>query len=146
MPTKIYRIKMNDFWINVSYNPPHYARQKTKKSNVPKWDKCLQITTSPISKSQKLLPFARHRLSDISIAIHSNSIAGSVHNRFAVKQTYCEHDYVPRYWIWMNSYWSVQSLHGGKGAGSVIWNWTCLWFEGIYLIFGTFDFFVFWRG
>ena len=36
MPTKIYRIKMNDFWINVSYSPPHYARQKTKKSNVPK--------------------------------------------------------------------------------------------------------------
>ena len=36
MPTKIYRIKMNDFWINVSYSPPHYPRQKTKKSNVPK--------------------------------------------------------------------------------------------------------------
>ena len=35
MPTKIYRIKMNDFWIIVSYSPPHYARQKTKKSNVP---------------------------------------------------------------------------------------------------------------
>ena len=35
MPTKIYLIKMNDFWINVSYillNPT----QKTKKSNVPK--------------------------------------------------------------------------------------------------------------
>ena len=36
MPTKIYRIKMNDFLINVSYSPPHYARQKTKKSNVQK--------------------------------------------------------------------------------------------------------------
>ena len=36
MPTKIYRIKMNDFWINVSYSPPRYARQKTKKSNMPK--------------------------------------------------------------------------------------------------------------
>ena len=33
MPTKIYGIKMNDFWINVRYSPPHYARQKTKKSN-----------------------------------------------------------------------------------------------------------------
>ena len=30
MPTKIYRIKMNDFWINVSYSPPHYPRQETK--------------------------------------------------------------------------------------------------------------------
>ena len=36
MPTKIYRTKMNDFWINVSYSPPHYPRQKAKKSNVPK--------------------------------------------------------------------------------------------------------------
>ena len=36
MPTKIYRIKMNDFRIIVSYSPPHYPRQKTKKSNVPK--------------------------------------------------------------------------------------------------------------
>ena len=31
MPTKIYRIKMNDFWINVSYSPPHYSRQKNKE-------------------------------------------------------------------------------------------------------------------
>ena len=38
-----------------------------------------------------------------------------------------------------------ESLHGGKGAGSVILKLD-LWFEGIYLIFGTFDFFVFWRG
>ena len=36
MPTKIYRIKINDFWINVSYSPPHYPRQKTKKSKVAK--------------------------------------------------------------------------------------------------------------
>ena len=33
MPTKIYLIKMKDFWISVS---PHYPRQKTKKSKVPK--------------------------------------------------------------------------------------------------------------
>ena len=84
----------------------HVKKQKNRMCQ--KWDKCLQITTSPISKWQKLLPFHPHRLSDISIAIHSNSIAGSVHNRFAVKQTYCEHDYVPRYWIWMNSYWNVR--------------------------------------
>ena len=36
MPTKIYLIKMNDFWFNVSYGPPHYPRQKTKKSKLPK--------------------------------------------------------------------------------------------------------------
>ena len=35
MPTKIFRIKINDFWINVTNSPPHYARQKTKKSNMP---------------------------------------------------------------------------------------------------------------
>ena len=38
-----------------------------------------------------------------------------------------------------------ESLHGGKGAGSDL-KLDLLWFEGIYLIFGTFDFFVFWRG
>ena len=42
--------------------------------------------------SKETYNFPPHRLSDISIAIHSNSIAGSVHNRFAVKQMYCEHD------------------------------------------------------
>ena len=31
MPTKIYRIKMNDFWINVRYSRPHYPRQKNKE-------------------------------------------------------------------------------------------------------------------
>ena len=39
-----------------------------------------------------------------------------------------------------------ESLRGGKGAVSVILKLDLLWFEGIYLIFGTFDFFVFWRG
>ena len=63
MPTKIYRIKMNDFWINVSYSPPHYPR---------------------------------------------------------LQQTYCEHDYGSRYWIWMNSSEMSESLRGGKGAASVI--------------------------
>ena len=67
-------------------------------------------------KITETAPFPPHRLSDISIAIHSNSIAGSVHNRFAVKQTYCEHDYVHRYWIWMNSYWSVRKSARWKGS------------------------------
>ena len=31
MPTKKYRIKMNDFWINGSYSPPHHPRQKNKE-------------------------------------------------------------------------------------------------------------------
>ena len=36
-----------------------------------------------------------------------------------------------------------ENLCGGKGAVSVILKLDFLWFEGIYLIFGTFDFFVF---
>ena len=36
-----------------------------------------------------------------------------------------------------------ESLRGGKGAVSVILKLDLLWFEGIYLYFGTFDFFVF---
>ena len=36
-----------------------------------------------------------------------------------------------------------ESQRGGKGAVSVILKLDLLWFEGIYLIFGTFDFFVF---
>ena len=36
MPTQIYLMKMNDFWITVSYSPPHYQRQKSKKSKVQK--------------------------------------------------------------------------------------------------------------
>ena len=39
MSTLIYRIKINYFWFNVSYSPPHYACQKTKKSNKPKMRK-----------------------------------------------------------------------------------------------------------
>ena len=47
----------------------HYPRQKTEIESA-KNEKRLQIT-SPISKSQTA-PFPPHRLSDISIAIHSN--------------------------------------------------------------------------
>ena len=35
----------------------HVKKQRNRMCQ--KWDKCLQITTSPISKSQKLLPFHR---------------------------------------------------------------------------------------
>ena len=35
-PLKIYRIKMNDFWINVSYSFFFCGRQKTKKSECAK--------------------------------------------------------------------------------------------------------------
>ena len=31
MPTKIYRIKMNDFWINVSYSPSSLPTLKNKE-------------------------------------------------------------------------------------------------------------------
>ena len=119
MPTKIYLIKMNDFWINVSYSPPHYPRQKTKKSQVPK-------NEINAFKSQQV-QFQNHRncsLSTTQTFGHFNSysfkfnsgIRNHCHNRFAVKQTYCEHDYVPRYWIWMISYWNVRKSARWKGS------------------------------
>ena len=77
------------------------------------FDKCLQITTSPFSKITETAPFPPRRLSNTSIAVHSNSIAGYVIIR---KQTYCEHDYGSRYWIWMNSYWNVRKSVRWKGS------------------------------
>ena len=82
----------------------HVKKQRNRMCQ--KWDKCLQITTSPISKSQNLLPF--HRAENTSIAIHSNSIAGYV-IMFTIRLLYSK----PivngsRYWIWMNSYWNVR--------------------------------------
>ena len=60
MPTKIYRIKMKDFWISVSYSPPHYPRQKTKKSKVPKNEiNAFKSQQVQFQKSQKLLHFQR---------------------------------------------------------------------------------------
>ena len=95
----------------------HVKKQRNRKCQ--KLDKCLQITTSPISKITETAPFPPRRLSDISIAIHSNSIAGYV-IMFTIGLLYSK----PivnrsRYWIWMNSYWNVWSLCGGKGAVSV---------------------------
>ena len=60
MPTKIYRIKMNDFWINVSYSPPHYPHQKTKKSKLPK----IRKMPSKLNKSN----FKNHRNCSLSTA------------------------------------------------------------------------------
>ena len=74
----------------------HVKKQRNRNSQ--KWDKYLQITTSPFSKITETAPFPPRRLSNTSI----------VHNRFALQQTYCEHDYGSRYWIWMNSYWNVR--------------------------------------
>ena len=151
MPTKIYRVKMNDFWINVSYSPPHYPCQKTRNRKCQKWDKCRQITTSPFSKITETAPFPPRRLSNTSIAtcIHSNSIAGYV-IMFTIGSLYSKpivnmitDPAIEFEWIAIEM---SESLCGGKGAVSVILNLDLLWFEGIYLIFGTFDFFVFWRG
>ena len=69
----------------------HVKKQRNQMCQ--KWDKCLQSTTSPNSKSQKLLPFL----------------------------------------LWTD-------------PAIVILKLDLLWFEGIYLIFGTFDFLVSWRG
>ena len=43
------------------------------------------------------------------------------------------------------SYWSVRKSARWKGSSFCDLK-KDLWFEGIYLIFGTFDFFVFWHG
>ena len=86
---------MNDFWINVSYSPPHNPRQKNKEIKSAKNEiNAFKSQQVQFKKSQKLLPFHR---TDFRTFQYSNSIAGSVHNRFTVKQTYYEHDYVPRY-------------------------------------------------
>ena len=52
--------------------------KKERNQNCQKWDNCLQITTCPFSNITETAPFPPRRLSDISIAIHSNSIAGYV--------------------------------------------------------------------
>ena len=144
MPTKIYRIKMNDFWINVSYSPPHYPRQKTKKSNVPK-------NLINAFKSQQV-QFQNHRtcsLSTVQTFEHFNSYSfkfnSGVRNK-SCSQYVCftanllwTDPAIEFEWIAIEM---SESLCGGKGAVSVILKLD-LWFEGIYLIFGTFNFFVF---
>ena len=127
MPTKIYCIKINDFWINLLGTVlliTHVKKQRNRKCQ--KLDECLQITTSPISKITETAPFPPCRLSDISIAIHSNSIAGYV-IMFTIGLLYSK----PivngsRYWIWMNSYWNVRKSVRWKGSSFCdFWNWTC---------------------
>ena len=54
----------------------HVKTQRNRKCQ--KLDKCLQITTSPFFKITETAPFPPRRLSNTSIAIHSNSIAGYV--------------------------------------------------------------------
>ena len=82
--------------------------------------------------SQKLLTFHRTDFgsSDISIAIHSNSIAGSV-----ITYTAIEFEWIA---IEMSEVCAVESEQ-------FLWflKLDLLWFEGIYLILGTFDFLVF---
>ena len=121
MPTKIYRIKMNDFWINVSYCTvliTHVKKQRNRKCQ--KWDKCLPITTSPISKITETAPFPPRRPSDISIAIHSNSIAGYV-IMFTIGLHYSNllrtDPAIEFEWIAIEM---SESLCGGKGSVSVI--------------------------
>ena len=93
MPTKIYLIKMNDFWINVSYSPPHYPRKKNKEIECAKNE-----ITAFISQQ---VQFQNHRNCSLSTAQtfeHFNSysfkfnsgVRNHVHNTFALQQTYCE--------------------------------------------------------
>ena len=67
-------------------------------------------------KITETAPFPPRRLSNTSIAIHSNSIAGYV-IMFTIRLLYSK----PivngsRYWIWMNSYWNVRKSVRWKGS------------------------------
>ena len=122
----------------------HVKKQRNQKCQ--KWDKCLQITTSPFSKITETTPFPPHRLSNTSIAIHSNSIAGYVSIGLLYSKPIVNMITDPAIELEWIAIEMSESLCGGKGAVSVILKLDLLWFEGIYLIFGTFDIFVFWRG
>ena len=90
MPTKIYRIKINDFWINVSYSP-HYPRQKNKEIE------CAKNEINALKSQQ--VQFQNHRNCSLSTAQtfgHFNSYSFKFNSGIR-NQTYCEHDYVPRY-------------------------------------------------
>ena len=104
----------------------HIKKQRNRKSQ--KWDKCLQITTSPVSKITETAPFPPRRLSNSYSFKYNSRVRNHVHNRFALQQNYCEHDYGSRYWMWMNSYWNVWKSVWWKGSsfcdfeiGLVIW-------------------------
>ena len=132
MPTKFYRIKMNDFWINVSYSPPHYPRQKQRNRNCQKWDIINAFKSQQVLflKSHKLLPFHRTDFGHFN----SNSIVrNQVHNRFT--DPAIEFEWIA---IEMSEVCAVE-------REQFLWflKLDLLWFEGIYLFFGTFDFFVF---
>ena len=86
----------------------HVKKQRNRKCQ--KWDKCLQITTSPISKITETAPFPPHRLGYFNS--YSFKFNSGIRKPIVNMITY--------YWIWMNSYWNVRSLCGGKGAVSVI--------------------------
>ena len=83
MPTKIYVIKMNDFWINVSYSPPHYPRQKTKEIEIAENEinafKSQQVL---FLKSQKMLPFHRTDFGHFNSYSFEFNSTSTVHNRF----------------------------------------------------------------
>ena len=100
--------------------------KKLRNRMCQKWDKCLQITTSPISKSQKLFLSTAQtfgHFNSYSFKFNSGSanllwtwIAGSA-NLFVNMITY---------WIWMNSYWNVRKSARWKREQFLwFWNWTC---------------------
>ena len=148
MPTKIYGIKMNDFWINVSY-----CQSSSLPTSKNKEIKCAKNEINAFKSQQ--VQFQNHRtcsLSTVQTFEHFNSysfkfnsgVCNHVHNTFALQQTTWTDPAIEFEWIAIEM---SESLCGGKGAVSVILklDLKALWFEGIYLIFGTFDFFVFWR-
>ena len=103
-------------------------------------------------KSQQV-QFQNHRNCSLSTAQtfgHFNSYSFKFNSGIRVHNSYSKpivnmitYPTIEFEWIAIEVF---ESLRGGKGAVSVILKLDLLWFEGIYLIFGTYDFFVFWRG
>ena len=127
-PLKIYLIKMNDFWINVSYSLHYPCKKKQRNLKCQKWDKCLQITTSPFFywKSQKLLLSTAQTFGHFnSYSFKFNSgVRNHVYNRLLYRKPMITDPAIEFEWIAIEM---SESLCGGKGAvcdfeiGLVIW-------------------------
>lgn len=63
MPTKIYRIKINTFWITASYTAPHYARPKNKVFEDAKYDQnSFESQQEQFQEIAETATFPLHRL------------------------------------------------------------------------------------
>ena len=81
----------------------------------------IECAKNEINALKSQVQFQNHRNCYLSTAQtfgHFNSYSFKFNSgiRNQLQQTYCEHDYLPRYWIWMNSYWSVRKSVRWKGS------------------------------